>query len=125
MRAERLTQALRLALEQASSIAADHDNPAIEPVHVMKALLDEPGGSSGHLLISLGVDVLGLQVELNRDIDDLPHIVSGPADQQMSNDLMRLLNRADKYAQYRKDRYISSELFVLAALEDSGVLGRL
>jgi ATP-dependent Clp protease ATP-binding subunit ClpA len=43
----------------------------------------------------------------------------------VSNDLTRLLNLTDKLAQKRKDQYISSELFVLAALEDKGSLGEL
>ncbi len=42
---------------------------------------------------------------------------------QISNALSRLLNLTDKLAQQRKDAYISSELFVLAALEDQGELG--
>jgi ATP-dependent Clp protease ATP-binding subunit ClpB len=125
MRLDKLTNSLQTALSDAQSLAVGKDNPAIEPVHVMKALLQQPGGSIGHLFIGLGIDPKSLALQLDDIIKNLPQIVSGQNDVQLSSDLGRLLNRADKYAQQRKDQYISSEVFVLAALEDQGALGKL
>lgn len=125
MRLDKLTHAFQRALAEAQSIAVGKDNPAIEPIHVMKALLEEEGGSTQHLLSSLGVDIPKLKNQLQEAIQQLPQIVSGNADIGLSNELIRILNRADKYAQQRKDSYISSELFLLAALEDESTLGRL
>lgn len=125
MRIDKLTSTFQRALAEAQSIAVGKDNPAIEPVHVMKALLEEEGGSIPHLLRSLGVDVANLKNQLQDAIQQLPQIVSGNADIGVSNELARLFNRADKYAQQRKDSYISSELFLLAAIEEDGNLGRL
>jgi len=113
------------ALGEARSIAVGQDNPAIEPIHVMKALLENVGSSIRHLLVTDGIDVLALEQQLQSSIDQLPKIVSGQADIHPSNGLMRILDRSDKYAQQRKDSYISSELFLLAALEDEAVLGKL
>lgn len=125
MRLDKLTNTFQRALGEAQSIAVGKDNPAIEPIHVMKALLEEEGGSIKQLLSSLGVDISLFKNQLQEAIQQLPEIVSGNVDIGLSNDLVRILNRADKYAQQRKDSYISSELFLLAALEDESTLGRL
>lgn len=125
MRLDKLTDSLQAALGEAQSLAVGADNPAIEPVHIMKALLEQERGSLNHLLLSLGIDTQSITQQLNTAIQQLPQIVSGDADVHLSNDSIRILNRADKLAQLRKDQYISSEFFLLAALEDSGTLGRL
>jgi ATP-dependent Clp protease ATP-binding subunit ClpB len=58
-------------------------------------------------------------------LDRLPTVEGASGDVHISNDLTRLLNLTDKLAQQRKDQYISSELFVLAAVEDKGEVGTL
>lgn len=123
MRSDKLTHSFQIALGEAQSLAVGQDNPAIEPLHVMKALVEQD--TLQYLLTSLKVKVDALKTKLEEAIDKLPQIVNSEGDVQVSNDLVKLLNRADKYAQKRKDTYISSELFVLAALEDTGTLGRL
>ena len=125
MSTDKLTNQFQIALSEAQSIAVGLDNPAIEPIHVMKALLDQEDGTIRSLLNQLGVDIPGLRSQLGDALDRLPQIVSGQADIYMSNDLVRLLNKADKFSQQKKDRYISSELFLLAALEDPGTLGQI
>lgn len=125
MRMDKLTHPFQVALSDAQSAAVGKDNPAIEPQHVMKALLDQPNSSTRHILSSLGIDVNTLQAQLTDSINQLPQIVSGNADIGLSQDLIRILNRADKLSQQKKDQYISSELFVLAALETDGPLSRI
>lgn len=125
MRLDKLTTSFQQALSDAQSLAVGKDNPAIEPIHVMQALVEQPQGSLRHLLMGMGIEIPDLQFQLAEAIKQLPQIVSGQSDIQLSNDLIRILNRADKYAQQRKDAYISSEMFLLAALEDEGSLGRI
>lgn len=125
MRLDKLTYRFQEALSDAQSLAVGKDNPAIEAIHVMKALLEQSNGSIRPLLSSIHIDVPQLLKKLNAEIEKLPQIVSGEADVTLSQEAIRILNRADKYAQQRKDSFISSELFVLSALEDSGTLGRL
>lgn len=128
MNFEKFTNQLQSALSEAQSLAVGNENPAIEPIHVMDALLKEKNGSTRHLLASIGIDVLGrekgLQAQVNQMIQQLPK-VSGRSDLVFSNDTIRLLNIADREAQKRKDSYISSELFLWAALEEDNTLGRL
>ena len=126
MRMDKLTSKFQLALQDAQSLALGRDNQFIEPIHLMIALLDQEGGSTRGLLTQAGVNVNQLRSKLGEAVDRLPTVSGGDAGSvHVSNDLSRLLNQTDKIAQQRKDQYISSELFVLAALDDKGTLGNL
>ncbi|MFQ5470868.1 MAG: ATP-dependent chaperone ClpB [Gammaproteobacteria bacterium] len=125
MRMDKLTSKFQMALGDAQSMAVGRDHQFIEPVHLMVALLDQQGGTVRHLLNQAGVDVNNLRSQLGDALDKLPSVQNMGGDVHVSNDLGRLLNLSDKLAQKRKDQYISSELFVLAALEDGGQLGTL
>ena len=123
MRMDKLTSKFQLALSDAQSLAVGRDHQFIEPVHVMAALLDQDGGTVRPLLAQADVNVNLLRSQLGEALDRLPRVEGAGGDVQISNALSRLLNLTDKLAQQRKDAYISSELFVLAALEDKGELG--
>ena len=125
MRTDRLTGKFQQALASAQSLALGRDNQFIEPVHVMAALLDQEGGSTTHLLRLAGADVERLHKGITRTMENLPRIQGHDGEIFVSKDLERLLNLTDKYAQQRKDQYISSELFSLAALEDKSGLGKI
>lgn len=125
MRMDKLTSKFQAALADAQSIALGRDNQFIEPVHVMKALLDQEGGSIRPILAKANINLANLRTELDRAISHLPQVEGVPGEVHISNELNRILNLTDKLAQKRKDQYISSELFLLAACEDSGVLGEI
>ncbi len=125
MRMDRLTSKFQMALADAQSLAVGRDHQFIEPVHLMLALLDQEGGTVRHLLSQADVNISQLRSGLGDILDRLPSIEGAAGDLHISNDLGRLLNQCDKLAQQRKDQYISSELFVLAALDDKGQLGDL
>ena len=124
MRMDRLTSKFQMALADAQSLAVGRDNQFIEPTHVMLALVDQQGGTVRPLLDKAGVNVDVLRSGLLKAIDGLPKVEGTPGEVHLSNDLGRLLNVTDKLAQQKGDQYISSELFVLAAVEDKGTLGR-
>ena len=125
MRMDKLTTKFQTALQDAQSLAVGRDNQFIEPVHLMVALLDQEGGTVRHLLNQAQVNVNYLRSQLGEAMERLASVEGGDGQVQLSNDLARLLNQTDKLAQKRKDQYISSELFVLAAAEDKGNLGEL
>jgi ATP-dependent Clp protease ATP-binding subunit ClpB len=122
---DKLTSKFQLALSDAQSLAVGRDHQFIEPAHVMAALLDQDGGTVRPLLAQADVNVNLLRSQLGEALDRLPRVEGTGGDVQIANGLSRLLNLTDKLAQQRKDAYISSELFVLAALEDKGELGTL
>jgi ATP-dependent Clp protease ATP-binding subunit ClpB len=121
---DKLTSAFQSALADAQSLAVGRDNQFIEPAHLLLAMIDAPGGSVRPLLMKAGADVNRLRTQLTSIVDALPKIEGVAGDVQVGNDLARLLNVTDKLAQQRGDQYISSELFVLAAFEDRGAVGR-
>lgn len=123
MRMDKLTSKFQMALSDAQSLALGQDNAVIEPVHVMKALLDQEGGSVNSILAKSKVNIPSLRSQLDTAMKRLPKVEGAAGEVHVSNDLNRLLNVMDKLAQKRKDQYISSELFVLAAVEDNGSLG--
>lgn len=125
MRMDKLTSKFQMALADAQSLALGKDHQFIEPVHLMIAMLDQEGGGVRHLLTQAGVNVNQLRSGLGEIMDHMPSVSGGDADVHVSNELNRLLNQTDKLAQKRGDQYISSELFVLAAVEDKGSLGDL
>jgi ATP-dependent Clp protease ATP-binding subunit ClpB len=125
MRMDKLTSKFQLALQDAQSLAVGRDHQFIEPVHLLVALLDQEGGTARHLLTRAGVNVNQLRSGLGVMLERLPSVQGSEGDLHVSNDLGRLLNQTDKLAQQRNDQYISSELFLLAALEEKGELGKL
>ncbi len=123
MRMDKLTSRFQQALADAQSLAVGRDNNMLEPVHVMAALLDQQGGSTGPLLTQAQVNVPALRQRVGEMLERLPQVRGQEGNINVGNDLSRLLNLTDKLAQQRGDQFIASELFVLAALEDKGELG--
>ncbi len=122
MRIDKLTSKFQLALSDAQSLAVGLDHQLIEPAHVMVALLDQQGGSVRGLLTKSGVNVNLLRSQLGDAVDRLPKVEGTGGEVHIGNDLTKLFNITDKLAQKRNDQFISSELFVLAAMDDKSPL---
>ena len=122
MRLDKLTSKFQMALADAQSLAVGLDHQFIEPSHLMVALLDQQGGSVRGLLTKAGANVNLLRSQLGDAIDRLPRVEGAGGEVHFSNELGKLFNLTDKIAQKRNDQYISSELFVLAALDDRSPL---
>ncbi|PWG62618.1 ATP-dependent chaperone ClpB [Sediminicurvatus halobius] len=118
MRMDKLTTKFQQALAEAQSVAVGRDHQFIEPEHLMTAMLDQEGGGVRHLLQQAGVNVNYLRSQLGNALDRLPTVSGTGGEVHISNELGRLLNLTDKLAQKRKDQYVSSELFLLAAVQD-------
>jgi ATP-dependent Clp protease ATP-binding subunit ClpB len=126
MSLNKLTSQFQTALAESQSLAIGRDNPFIEPVHLMQALLLQENGTVRPLLTKANVNLSELTKSLDEAIGRFPVVQSAtPGEIYPSNELTRLLNVTDKLAQQRNDEYLSSELFVLAAIDDKGILGEL
>jgi len=119
---DRLTSKFQDALADAQSLAVGRDHQFVEPVHLMTALLDQQGGSVRPLLTQAGVNINLLRSQLGELLEHQARVEGADGDLHISNALGKLLNVTDKLAQQRKDQFISSELFVLAAMDDKGPL---
>ena len=122
MNIEKFTTKFQQALSEAQSLALGKDNQFIEPVHLLAALLNQQDGSIAPILTASGVNVALLRNELNAELNKLPQVSGNDGDVQISRQLLNLLNLCDKLAQQKQDKFISSELFLLAALEERGAL---
>jgi ATP-dependent Clp protease ATP-binding subunit ClpB len=117
---DRLTSKFQEALADAQSLAVGRDHQFIEAVHLMTALLDQQGGSVRPLLTHAGININLLRSQLGELLDKQVSVEGTAGEVHISNALGKLLNVTDKLAQERKDQFISSELFVLAVMDDKG-----
>ncbi len=125
MRFDKLTTKFRLALGEAESLAIGRSHQIIEPLHLMLALLDQDGGNARHLLARSNVNVSQLRSSLGDALDKLAQVEGNQGEVHLSASLAKLLNVCDGLAQKRKDQFITSELFLLAAVDGKGTLGKL
>ncbi|MDN3653953.1 ATP-dependent chaperone ClpB [Thalassotalea ponticola] len=123
MRIDKLTQKFQQALADAQSLALGKDHQFIEPAHLLVALLNQTGSSILPILKAASVDVSALRNKLNDMLSQMVQVEGTGGEVQVSAQLGTLLNLCDKFAQQQGDNYISSEMFLLAALQDKGPLG--
>ena len=125
MRMDKLTSKFQQALQDAQSLAIGREHQFIEPTHLLAAFLDQQGSGVRHLLDQAGVDVTGLRSALGKKLDQISS-VQGGGEMHVSRDLGKLLNATEKLAQDKGDQYISTELFIIAAVQDKrGDIGQL
>ena len=125
MRLDRFTSKFQIAISEAQSLALGRDHQYIEPVHLMVALMDQNGSPIRPLLTMLDIDIIHLRSKLREILDRLPKVSGIGGDVQLSSAMGSVFNLCDKIAQKRQDAYISSEVLLLAVLEDKGALGTL
>ena len=116
MRMDKLTHSLRAALGEAQSLAIGLDHPFIEPLHLLKAMLDPAGSATRALLLAAGGAVEPLLTAVDSALGAMA-TVSGSEDVHVSQETQRLLNRADKLSQQAGDTYLSTDAVLLAMLE--------
>lgn len=125
MRQDKLTTKLQEALADAQSLAVGSDNPYIEPVHLLTALLNQDDSSTRSLLQRAGVNVGGLAAALKGAVERLPKVSGTGGNVQVSREFVNMLNLADREAQKRGDQFVSSEMVLLALADDKSDAGRL
>jgi ATP-dependent Clp protease ATP-binding subunit ClpB len=125
MRLEKFTSKFQEAIADAQSLALGRDQQYMEPVHLMFALLNQEGGTVRELLNKIAINFNELRSKISKAIEQLPRVEGEGANLQLSTATAQLLQQCDKFAQKRKDQFISSELFVLAATEDKTELGNI
>ena len=125
MRMDKFTDKFQLALADAQSLAVGHDNNAIEPYHLLTALINQADGTISPLLVKANVNMATLRSALTKALDDLPKVTGEIGEVSLSRESAKLLNETDRLAQKRGDQFISSELFLLASVKDSGAVGKM
>ncbi len=125
MRLDKFTTKLQEALADAQSLAVGNDNPYIEPVHLLAALLNQDDGGSRSLLQRAGVNIGGLATAVKQSVERLPKVSGSGGEVQVGRELAAMLNLADKEAQKHGDQFIASEMVLLALADDKSDAGRI
>ncbi len=121
MRYEKLTSNLQQALAEAQSLAVQQDQQYLEPLHLLLALLRQRDGNVQALLQRCGVVLKSLENTVDEAVKRLPQVSKTQGDVQLSPELLRLYNRAEKLATAHKDQFVASEWIVLAMLDEGEV----
>ncbi|MGL1958780.1 MAG: ATP-dependent chaperone ClpB [Colwellia sp.] len=125
MRLDRFTQSFQESIADAQSLALGRDHQFIEPIHLMMALLNQNANSILPLLKSAGIDVRSLRKQSEEALETFAQVQGSGGDVQLSAASGKLFNLCDKHAQKLGDKFIASEVFMLAAIEDKGILGKI
>ncbi len=125
MQIEKLTTNLQQAIADAQSLAVGKEHQFIEPVHILLALLEQNQGSVPNLLRIAGGDVNKIIIDLGKALDKLPTVSGNASNVHLSNDASRIFNLSDKLAQQHADKFISSEMFILALATDDNIAGKI
>ena len=121
MRFEKLTTKFQQALAEAQSLANISDHGQIEPVHLLKALLSLDQDEISKFLILSGMRDLGFKA-FDEAMEKIPKISNSSNEPVISRNLNSLFNWVEKKANQLGDKFISSDLFLLALEHDkSGV----
>ena len=124
MRFDKLTTKFQQAFAGAQTLANEHDNPSIESVHLLLALVNDDQNDTAAILSAAGSNVDRLKHSLTLAIDNLPKVSSANGEISVSRDLNNLLNVTEKNALKHNDSFIASEMFLLALIDDKNAGGK-
>ena len=114
MKWDKLTVKSAEAVQGAASMAAEHGNPEVLPIHLMAALLEDKEGVVLPVLEKVGVPVQQLLAQMNAAMARLPKVQGGSQQPGMGGALSKVLDGAFKEAENFKDDYVSTEHLLLA-----------
>ena len=124
MRIDKLAMTSREALQTAIGIAGDASAGAVEPIHMLSALLTSGERNISVIIERIGADPKQLARATQQAVDSAPK-VSGEAQIGLSNELTRVLNKAEKFASKMEDNFVVTEHLLMALAEDKGRAGQI
>ena len=125
MRIDKLAMTAREALQTAMGIASDAQAGSVEPIHLLSALLAASERNIGVIIERIGADPAQLAASTQKAVEAAPK-VSGDAGQiGLSNELVRVLNTAEKKASKMEDSFVTTEHLLMALAESKDEAGRI
>mgnify|MGYP003369201928 FL=1 len=124
MRIDKLAMTSKEALQTAIGIAGDASAGAVEPIHLLAALLTGGERNISVIIERIGADPKQLARATQEAVDNAPK-VSGEAQIGLSNELTRVLNKAEKFASKMEDNFVVTEHLLMALAEDRGQAGQI
>jgi len=118
MNLDKFTQKSQEAVFSAQQIARDYSHQAIEPAHILLALLRQEEGVVPAIVTQVAGSVLALREELTKDLESRPRVYGGGGEIGLSRPAAETLEAAERYAKGMQDEYVSTE-HILLGLTDS------
>ena len=124
MRIDKLAVTSREALQTAMGIASDAQAGAVEPIHLLSALLTGGERNISVIIERIGADPAQLARATAEAIERQPKVSGDGAEMGLSRDLVRTLERAEKRATKMQDNFVVTEHLLMALAEDKGAAGQ-
>ena len=121
----KLTNQFRQYLSEAQSLAVRSDHSVIEPTHLIKVMADDQSGSVSQILSQNGVNLSKLTESISKALNNMGTVTNPNGEVTTSQSLIRLLNQTDKLAGQKGDAYLSTELFLVAALNSTDEIAKM
>nr|WP_312533183.1 ATP-dependent chaperone ClpB [Moraxella sp. CTOTU47618] len=122
MQFDRFTNALQNAVQQAQTLAVTRDHTAIEPIHLLSVLLNEP--SNANVYEQAGANLNQLKTDVQQSLNNQAVIGTPTGDVNLSPNTAKILNLAERHAQKAGDQFLSTD-WVLVALAETGDTAKL
>lgn len=122
MQFDKFTNALQSAVQQAQTLAVTRDHTAIEPIHLLSVLLNEP--SNANVYEQAGANLNQLKTEVQQSLNNQAVIGTPTGDVNLSPNTVKILNLAERHAQKAGDQFLSTD-WVLVALAETGDTAKL
>jgi ATP-dependent Clp protease ATP-binding subunit ClpB len=114
MRIDKFTHKAQEAIQEAQQLAGEYNHPNIEPVHLLKALIDQQDGVVPSVLKRIGVDVNLLRQSVDQELAKMPRATGSSVQVGLSRQLTEILQEAENIAGSMKDQYTSTEHLLMA-----------
>ena len=122
MQFDKFTNALQNAVQQAQTLAVTRDHTAIEPIHLLSVLLNEP--SNANVYEQAGANLNQLKTDVQQSLNNQAVIGTPTGDVNLSPNTVKILNLAERHAQKAGDQFLSTD-WVLVALAETGDTAKL
>ena len=125
MRLDKLAVTAQEAFQASMGVAGDAQSSTIEPIHLLKAMLDASENNLSAIIKRIGAD----PAQLSRNVDDaiaaMPKASGSSMPMAMpSNNLIKVIDNAVKAAERMGDSYATTEHLLIALAQDKGEAGR-
>ena len=124
-RLDKLSVNAQEAFQAAMGVAGDAQSSTVEPLHLLKALLDAENSNIDVILERIGANPVAVKMNVEKEIEKKPKVTNSALPMAMpTNDFMKVLDNAVKTAEKMGDSYATTEHLLIALAEDKGDAGR-
>ena len=124
-RLDKLSVNAQEAFQAAMGVAGDAQSSTVEPLHLLKALLDAENSNIDVILERIGANPAAVKMNVEKEIEKKPKVTNSALPMAMpTNDFMKVLDNAVKTAEKMGDSYATTEHLLIALAEDKGDAGR-